>query len=544
MRLMSIQYLSTIVLAFAVAFPFPVRATTDNENDIPGTLLVGSRVVSDVGGPTFDRVWRIEILQPRVLSIRLDPIGTGAELGLYLLADGLTSLHDPFFDSYTVQSSAKPGGSQRIAVAVRPGTYFININGRNPDRPYRFSLNVSLIPDPTPPDASVVLSNGKSLVSDYITTATILARDALSGVDGYRLRIAGSEWSAWTAVEATSRLSVMVPVVLKAESGLQRVDLETRNSVGLVSDTASDSVTVDLVLPTAKSTSPLSSDGIVTTPKPLVSFVFSEPMYPASWLSGGLMVTTADGQSVVGKFTYDASARRGTWAPTSNLSLGSTIVVTGGTPTDLAGNVAEIDPFSFTYLAPTKLVRAAVPSKPFVDVPLKLRVTPDGIPSGSTVWLERYTGFEWVGYLPTTLASSGGRISIAVPESGRYRWRYQSDGLRKEAISSEFSLAVRPRLVLTGQSTSSARTVVRGQAVTITGVANPSSIPVNLTLYSCTSSFSSCTPREVTPLVPWADGSFSLVWTPTKGYWAWGVKSAATAEYAAGNSPLYRFRVP
>ena len=35
-----------------------------------------------------------------------------------------------------------------------------------------------------------------------------------------------------------------------------------------------------------------------------------------------------------------------------------------------------------------------------------------------------------------------------------------------------------------------------------------------------------------------------LTWTPAKGYWAWGVKSAATADYSAGSSPLYRFRAP
>jgi hypothetical protein len=177
-------------------------------------------------------------------------------------------------------------------------------------------------------------------------------------------------------------------------------------------------------------------------------------------------------------------------------------------------------------------------------VSLKVSVASSGILAGSTVWLERYTGVEWEGYFSTTLTATGARLIVDVPESGRYRWRYQSDGLRKEAISSEFTLAVRPRLTLTGQSTTTARSVVRGQAVTIAGVANPVATPVNLTLYSCNSSFSSCTPRETTPLVPGADGSFSLAWTPAKGYWAWGVKSVATAEYSAGSSPLYRFRAP
>jgi hypothetical protein len=267
-------------------------------------------------------------------------------------------------------------------------------------------------------------------------------------------------------------------------------------------------------------------------------------MIPATWLTGGLSVTFSDGQPLAGKFTYDTKLRRGSWVPVSNLPVGSTIVITGGSPTDIAGNRAEIEPFSLTYLAPTKLVAAAVSGKPFIDAPLNLRVSSSGIPVGATVWLERYTGSEWVGHRSITLTSTSGRVNMTVPESGRYRWRYQSDGLRKEAISSAFTIAVRPRVVLTGQSTSSARAVVRGRAVTIAGVATPASMPVNLTLYSCNSSFTTCTPRETTPLVPGEEGQFSLVWTPAKGYWAWGVKSVATADYSAGSSPLYRFRAP
>jgi len=537
------------VLAVAIAViaglaPAQVSATTDKANDIPGVLLVGSSAKFAVGGTTYDGVWRIEISAPRVLNIRLDPLESGAEFGLYLLANGITSLQDEFFDLYTLKSSAKAGGAQRITTAVSPGTYYINVNGRNVDRAYTFSLLVSLVPDPTPPIASLSVAGGKSVIDNELTTATITARDALSGVSSYRIRVAGESWSEWTTVETISTLSLTVPLQLRAVSGLQRVDLETRNPLGLISDLASDSVTLDLVAPRATRLAPTGTDGITTVAKPVVTYQFSEAMSAATWLAGGLSVAFTDGQAVAGKFTYDSKLRRGSWVPTSNLPVGSTIVITGGSPTDVAGNRAEIEPLSLTYLAPTKLVAAAVSGKPFIDVPLNLRVTSTGIQAGATVWLEHYVGTEWVGYRPTTLTSTGGRVNMPVPESGRYRWRYQSDGLRKEAISSEFTLAARPRLTLTGLSISSTRSVVRGRVVTIAGVANPVSTPVTLTLYSCNSSFSSCTPRETTPLVPGADGSFSLAWNPAKGYWAWGVKSAATAEYSAGSSPLYRFRAP
>ena len=538
------KVLAVAIVVLAGLAPSQAYAATDNAIDIPGVLLVGSSVNSAVGGITYDRVWRLEVTAPRVLSIRLDPLETGAELGLYLLANGITSLQDEFFDIYTLKSSARAGGVQRITTAVSPGTYYINVNGRNVDRAHKFSLSVTLVPDPTPPIATLSVAGGKSAIDNALTTATITARDALSGVSSYRIRVAGESWSEWTTVATISTLSLTVPVQLRAISGLQRVDLETRNSLGLVSDLASDSVTVDLALPRATRLTPTGVDGITTVAKPVVTYQFSEPMIAATWLTGGLSVAFADGQPVAGKFTYDSKLRRGSWVSTSNLPLGSTIVVSGGSPTDVAGNRAEIEPFSLTYLAPTKLVAAAVSGKPFIDTPLNLRVTTTGIEAGSTVWLERYTDAEWEGYRSTTLTLTGGRVNMPVPESGRYRWRYQSDGLRKEAVSSEFTLAVRPRLTLTGLSISSTRSVVRGRVVTIAGVANPVSTPVNLTLYSCNSSFSSCAPRETTPLVPGADGSFSLAWTPAKGYWAWGVKSVATADFSAGSSPLYRFRAP
>jgi hypothetical protein len=521
-----------------------VHAADDNINDIPGGLLVGNSATGAVGGATYDQVWRLELAAPRVLNLRLDPLEAGAQLGLYLLADGLTSLQDEFFDLYTLKSSSLAGGVQRITIALRPGTYYINVNGRNVDRAYRFSLALSLVPDPTPPIATLALAGGKNLIDSAVTTASITARDALSGVDSYRIRVAGEAWGDWATVQTISTLSVTVPLQLRAVSGLQRVDLETRNPLGLVSELASDSVTLDLSIPRATRLSPLGTDGITTVAKPVMTYQFNEPMLAATWLVGGLSVAFADGQPVAGKFTYDTKLRRGSWAPTTNLPLGSTIVVSGGSPTDLAGNRAVIEPFSLTYLAPTKLVAAAVSAKPFIDVPLNLRVFTTGIQAGAMVWLEHYVGTEWVGYRSTTINTIGGRVNMPVPESGRYRWRYQSDGLRKEAISSEFTIAVRPRVVLTGQSTSSTRSVVRGRAVTIAGVANPVSTPVNLTLYSCNRSFSACTPRETTPLVPGADGTFSLTWSPAKGYWAWGVKSTATAELSAGASPLYKFRAP
>lgn len=532
-----------LLLGMTAAAPVSTHAA-DVASDVPGILWVSRTVDSTVGGSTFDRVWRLVLTEGRVVQVRTEGLEAGAQLGLYLLDDSIVSLSDASFDSHVLKSSAKAGGTQSVTAALVPGTYYLNVNGRNDDRAYKFRITATLIPDATPPTVTTSLANGKSRVSTTATTVRVAARDTLSGVSAYRTRVLGTDWTNWTPVETSSLVNIEVPIELLQIAGIQRIDVQARNSLGLISDVVSDSVYLDQVKPTVQRIDKLGSNNVTTISRPSIVFGFNEPMSSSSWLNGGMRVTTPEGVAIGGTFKFDSSLNRGTWQPLAALPLGTTIVVAPGEVQDVAGNLADFDPFTLTYLAATKLVSASVSAVPFIDVPLKLSATGSGIVAGSTVWLERYSGVEWEGYLSTTLTATGARLIIAVPESGRYRWRYQSDGLRKEAVSSGFTLAVRPRLVLTGESTASARVVVRGQAVTIAGVANPVSTPVNLTLYSCNSSFSSCTPRETTPLVPGADGSFSLAWTPAKGYWAWGVKSAATAEYSAGSSPLYRFRAP
>ncbi len=535
--------IGALLLAFTAAAPVPTQAA-DVANDVPGVLWNSRSVDATVGGSTFDRVWRLVLTEGRVVQLRTEGLEAGAQLGLYLLDDSILSLGDYDFDTHVLKSSAKAGGTQSITAALVPGTYYLNVNGRNEDRAYKFRITATLVPDVTPPTVTTILSNGKPRVSATSTTVRVAARDTLSGVSAYRTRVLGTDWTDWTPVETSSLVNIEVPIELLQIPGIRRVDAQARNSLGLISDVVSDSVYLDQLKPTAQRIDKLGSNSVTTISRPSIVVGFNEPMSASSWLNGGMRVTTPEGVVIGGTFTFSSSLNRGTWQPLAALPLGTTIVVSPGEAQDVAGNLVEFDPFTLTYLAATKLVGAAVSEAPFIDVPLKLSATGSGILAGSTIWLERHTGAEWEGYLSSTLTATGARLIIDVPESGRYRWRYQSDGLRKEAISSEFNLAVRPRLTLTGQSTTTARAMVRGRAATITGVANPIGMPVNVTLYSCNSSFSTCTPRETTPLVPGEGGQFSLVWTPSKGYWAWGVKSAATADFSAGSSPLYRFRAP
>ena len=78
------RVLAVAVVVLVGVAPTHVRGADDNLNGIPGVLLVGNSATGAVGGATYDQVWRLEVAAPRVLSLRLDPLEAGAELGLYL----------------------------------------------------------------------------------------------------------------------------------------------------------------------------------------------------------------------------------------------------------------------------------------------------------------------------------------------------------------------------------------------------------------------------------------------------------------------------
>ena len=175
----------------------PARAA-ESGAEIPGIAWPGGPVTATVGGPVFDRVWRLELPQGRVALIRLDG-ASGSELGLYLFDETATSIAT----ATPMKQSAKPGGDQRVTAVLPAGTYYLNVNGRNTDRAYRFTLNVTLIEDPTPAYVFIEVADGATRISSPETTAYIGASDSLSGIDAVRLRVDGGEWSEWRAPTTT-----------------------------------------------------------------------------------------------------------------------------------------------------------------------------------------------------------------------------------------------------------------------------------------------------------------------------------------------------
>jgi hypothetical protein len=176
--------------------PQPVRAE-DNAAEIPGVPWVGRSVTGLIGAETIDKVWRLELPEGRVGIFRVTG-EVGAELGLYLFDSSATSV----LTATPLKQSAKAGAEQRFTVLLPAGTYYINVNGRNTDRQYAYSLLISLIEDPTPPFLSFVTANGNERVSSTEVRMKVFASDGLSGVEALRWRVDGGALSEW--IEYTS----------------------------------------------------------------------------------------------------------------------------------------------------------------------------------------------------------------------------------------------------------------------------------------------------------------------------------------------------
>ena len=513
----------------------PVQAA-DTASDVPGIAWPGGPVTATVGGPVFDRVWRLELPQGRVALIRLDG-SAGSELGLYLFNEAATSIAT----ATPMKQSAKPGGDQRVTAVLPAGTYYLNVNGRNTDRAYRFTLNVTLIEDPTPAYVFIEVADGATRISSPETTAYIGASDSLSGIDAVRLRVDGGEWSEWRAPTTTHA------VTFASTEGRHTVEAQARNGAGLISDPALDSVTLDLTAPAGTLLSPDASD-VVYVARPTIRYRFNEALRAASWTTDGLTLESIDGDVVGGTGSYNAATKVGSFTP-SALTPGVEYVVQIGDATDLAGNAVVIDPWTLTYLVPTSISTPtrAVRASGSSATTLAFRAT--GVPTGATLIVERLeaTGDGGTRWEPVSTATARGdgklqRVEITPDRSARYAIRYPGSATHATSRTASINVTLTPTITRLGGS--AIRTVVLGASAVAEFRIDPTGIArATLIRSSCTSTFSRCTVVERRAVDIDASGFVSVTWIPSRGDWSWQLQLADTSDHEAATSPRARFRV-
>jgi len=513
----------------------PTQAT-DTASEIPGIAWPGGPVTSTVGGPIYDRVWRLELPQGRVALIRLDG-SAGTELGLYLFNETATSIAT----ATPLKQSAKPGGNQRVTAVLPAGTYYLNVNGRNTDRAYRFTLNVTLIEDPTPAFVFVDIADGAARISSPETTAYIGASDSLSGIDAVRLRVDGGEWSEWRAPTSTHA------VTFATTEGRHTVEAQARNGAGLISDPALDSVNLDLTAPEGTLLSPVASD-VVYVAQPTIRYRFSEALRASSWNTDGLTFESIDGEVVGGTGSYNAATKVGSFTP-SALGPGVEYVVQIGDATDLAGNAVVINPWTITYLVPTSISTPTPAVRASGNSATRLAFRATGVPTDAILIVERLeaTGEGGTRWEPVSTAKARGdgrlqRVEITPDRSARYAIRYPGSATHATSRTPSFDVTLTPTITRLGGN--AIRTVALGASAVAEFRIEPTGIArATLIRSSCTSSFSRCTVVERRTVDIDASGFVSVTWIPSRGDWHWQLQLADSSDHEAAASPRARFRV-
>lgn len=524
----------SLLLAVGAQGP-AAQGVEDGSGDIPGTLWSGSRATGSVGGPVFDRVWRLVLPEARVAIVQLQG-AAGAELGLYLFDSSITSVST----GVPIKQSAQPGGFQRFAAPLPAGTYYLNINGRNVDRAYGFSLTVALILDPTPPFISVSLAEGAARVGSTTVSVGVNATDSLSGVEQVRMRVDDREWAAWQPYSRT------LLATLEAREGEHSVEVQVANGAGLLSPVARDLVTLDLTNPVGTLLSP-SISSVISVSQPTIRYQFSEPLKRSTWNGAAISIQDADGNVIRGTGTYNPETKIGTYSVSDSLTAGVEYVVQEGSARDRAGNLIAIDPWVLSYRVRPRITLTQNQITAVGSSPVRILFSTESIPVGTELLLERLedpNGATWesAGQARVESGADLQRVTFSPQQSGTYHLRFIGSATRWPVVSGRIRVTLAPRIAVVGGL--EARRAAVGSTQTATFRVFPASV-TDLTLVrsQCNASFTSCTVVERIPVAPSADGTVTHNWTATAGNWTWRLRTPSNPLHREARSAPVRFSV-
>jgi len=421
-RLLAVVLSSLLLTTVFLAAPRAARATSDSE--IPGIPLPSGRVTSNVGGGTVDRVYSVEVLSGSVVIATLT--GTpGAELGLYLFGSSATSvLVDP-----VIASSAKPGGSQGLSVTLRTaGTYYFNVNGRNTDRAYGFTLTTVIRRDTTPP--IITLASPVSPSRSSTVCVRVTASDGLSAATEVALTLPGDSLpeDSWQRYRGSGRYCAGFTLA----EGAHQVILHVRNGAGLTTSTKQLSLVIDDTAPTLRSTSP-KSEGLLLDPRGSIRWDFSEPVRLSASAASAIYAFDQSGRAIPGSARLTPSGTSVIWTPAVAIPAGAVLLATLGQVTDIAGNIQDAVP---TVVLNRKrattlnlqLIRRTASA-------LQVRLTTSGGVVGGTLYVDRRESGAWVQLREFAVGASTSTFKILIGGADRVRVRYEGSDTLAPSVS-------------------------------------------------------------------------------------------------------------
>jgi len=529
---------AAVALVLGMAAPWsPAVRGAEPTSDIPGVPLPGSVVSSLLGGPIYDVVYSIDVAAGEVVVIGLTG-STGTDFDLYLFDSSATTVVN---DVGVVASSRGPTSAEHLSYPVRVGgRFYIDLNGAT-DVEGTFILTVQVVPDPTPPTASVSLAGGRAAVGNPTVTVDVTAYDDLSGVSDMAFSEDGTTWTDWRPLAAPTSWT------FPGGDGPKTLWAKVRNGVGLESTPASAVVQLDTVPPSISRVTPLPGSR-VSGLRPVFGVDFNEEVDPASWGQLGLIIQSANGGLVAGAYQMDEAHRTGTFTPAEDLVAGQSYVVTVGRVTDVAGNaIVPVASWVVTPVLPSGVSLRVTPAVVVFGASSVISGAFEGSdPSPVLSLLHRPAGATTFTLLAQSWpgADAVARFTVQPAMNTWYRLSYAGSATTADA-STETRILVRRgvRLTVTGVSSGSSRV---GRRVTLTATIDPpaAGVSVSFRLYRYDAARRTFRYAGSWGRLTSQAGQVTYAWTPTTpGVYRWRVAVLPTPDFANNTSPVYGWTV-
>jgi hypothetical protein len=386
-------------------------AQASQNSDIPGLPLPPSGIIeAQVGGPIVDLVYAIQVPAASVLiaTVRGEP---GAELGLYAFGSG----SDSVLTDLPLTSSAKPGGIQTISIRViREDVIFLNVNGRNVDRGYLFTLRASIIQDSTPPTIRSISAADRSQSSEICFD--IRSADPISGITSVSISDSQSGIVGnWLPFTGNGKQCIQAA----PGDGVRTFTIKVRNGVDLESRSYGVGIIVDDTPPSLLESLP--SSGLLLSPRTVVRWKFAEQVRTVESLAQSVRVFRQDGLTVSGTVQRSSNGKVIRWTPSRDIPLGTVLVASLGAVQDVAGNLLE---FTETRVLTRKRNSVMVIRQAEIaDVSTIVINVPSWL-VGDTVSIEQRSARGWLSIGRVSLRSEAFKFRVNVSKGARIRVTY------------------------------------------------------------------------------------------------------------------------
>lgn len=376
--------------------------------EIPGTPLSTGSVSGAAGGTIVDQVYSFEIPEKAVLVISLSG-EIGSELGLYLFDESSTSI----VSNTPVAQAAKPGGRQTLVRSfLEPARVYINVNGRNLDRPYAYSLQVTLLIDTSPPVFRELIVPATTKTAELCVY--ISASDPTSSV---------REVSVGEASNAPNWVSYVGPAKFctdLAPGTLQRqIAIAAKNGIGLIARRVVGVITDDFA-PQLVSSMPVGE--VLLTSEAVITWRFDEPIFSVVSSQPMARIESADGRPLTGITRLSLNRRTITWTPSRAIPVGSVVLASLSAITDAAGNARPADLTRILTRKNQTALQIRLLSKSGAMARIQLNISKNLI--GKEFDIQGWDGTVWSTIKTLSLASPSARRKVSTDSMSKIRVRF------------------------------------------------------------------------------------------------------------------------